>query len=173
MKETLQVVNQMESDGVIGKYVIGGAIGASFYVEPTTTYDIDIFIPFQRVPGSAFVSLSPIYEYLRKQGYEADGDSIVIKDWKVQFLPVDDPLYKEALAEAVETTFKDVKIRIMTPEHIMAIAIKTGRNKDFIRLDQFLNKRVYDEKKFNDILDRHGLREQFNKFKLRFAGGVK
>jgi hypothetical protein len=30
----LAVINQMERDGVIGKYAIGGAIAATRYVEP-------------------------------------------------------------------------------------------------------------------------------------------
>ena len=33
MKATLTVINQMQTDGVIGKYAIGGAVGATFYLE--------------------------------------------------------------------------------------------------------------------------------------------
>jgi hypothetical protein len=47
MKATLTVINQMQTDGVIGKYAIGGAVGATFYLEPVATLDIDIFISFQ------------------------------------------------------------------------------------------------------------------------------
>ena len=31
----------MRTDGVIGKYAIGGAVGATFYLEPSATLDID------------------------------------------------------------------------------------------------------------------------------------
>ncbi len=27
MKETIQIINRMQADGVIGKYAIGGAVG--------------------------------------------------------------------------------------------------------------------------------------------------
>lgn len=47
MKATLAVISQMQSDGVIGKYAIGGAVGATFYLEPAATLDIDIFVSFQ------------------------------------------------------------------------------------------------------------------------------
>ena len=33
-KETLAVINQMQADGVIGKYPTGGAVGATLYLEP-------------------------------------------------------------------------------------------------------------------------------------------
>ena len=44
MKQTLQVLNQLEADGVLGRYAIGGAMGATFFVEPLLTYDLDIFV---------------------------------------------------------------------------------------------------------------------------------
>lgn len=43
MKETLQVLNQMVADGVIDGYVIGGAIAATYYLEPIDTDDLDVF----------------------------------------------------------------------------------------------------------------------------------
>ena len=30
----------MQADGVIGKYAIGGAVGATFYLEPAATLDL-------------------------------------------------------------------------------------------------------------------------------------
>jgi len=41
MKATLEVINRMRTDGVIGKYAIGGAVGATFYLEPSATLDIN------------------------------------------------------------------------------------------------------------------------------------
>jgi len=43
MRETLEVINRMQSDGVIFKYAIGGAVGATLYLEPSATLDIDVF----------------------------------------------------------------------------------------------------------------------------------
>jgi hypothetical protein len=34
----------------------------------------------------------------------------------------------------------------MTAEHLMAIALKTGRGKDFIRLEQFVQGKIFDKK---------------------------
>jgi len=37
MEKALKVINDLEKAGVIGKYAIGGVIGAMFYAEPTAT----------------------------------------------------------------------------------------------------------------------------------------
>jgi hypothetical protein len=41
MKDTLQVINQMQADGVIGPYAIGGAVGATFYLNDKYLGDND------------------------------------------------------------------------------------------------------------------------------------
>lgn len=42
MERTLQVLNELERDGIMSRYAIGGAMGATFYVEPLLTFDLDI-----------------------------------------------------------------------------------------------------------------------------------
>ena len=139
MEETLKIINQMQRDRVIGKYAIGGGIGATFYVEPKETFDIDIFISFDADPRRLIISLSPIYEYLGKLGYNPKDEHIVIEKWQVQFLPTSDALDTEALSEAVATEVEGEKTWVMTAEHLMAISLRTGRDKDFERIKLFLN----------------------------------
>ena len=67
MKETLELINQMQADGVIGQYAIGGAVGAMLYLEPAATLDVDIFVALP-ASSSGLVSLAPIYEYLKARG---------------------------------------------------------------------------------------------------------
>lgn len=62
MKATLEAINQMQADGVIGKYGIGGAVGATFYLEPAATLEVDVFVI------GTLLSLAPIYEYLKARG---------------------------------------------------------------------------------------------------------
>lgn len=69
IKDTLKVLNSMETDGVIGKYAIGGAVGALFYLEPADTADVDVFVSF-RAENGALISLAPIYDWLREQGFD-------------------------------------------------------------------------------------------------------
>ncbi len=44
MDKTLQVLNGLVAEGVLSRYAIGGAMGATFYVEPVLTFDLDIFV---------------------------------------------------------------------------------------------------------------------------------
>jgi hypothetical protein len=47
VKATLEAINQMQADGIIGEYAIGGAVGATFYLAPAATVDLDI-LPSRR-----------------------------------------------------------------------------------------------------------------------------
>jgi hypothetical protein len=176
MKETqnaLMVINEMRDVGVIGKYAIGGAVAATFYIEPTSTFDIDIFISFENIPGTSFASLGKIYEYLQERKYQTQGAHFFIGGWQVQFLPADDALYNEALLQAVETEVGGVKTWVMTAEHLMVIALRTGRGKDLIRLEQFVRHNAYNANKLNQILARHNLVEKWQKFNDKYIEATK
>jgi hypothetical protein len=47
MKQTLDVINRMEADGVIGRYAVAGAVAACNYIEPALTDHLDIMIAFE------------------------------------------------------------------------------------------------------------------------------
>jgi hypothetical protein len=169
MKATLKVINQMQADGVISQYAIGGAVGATFYLEPAATLDIDIFASFQKVPGGSLISLDPIYNYLKTRGCLLEKEHVVIEGWQVQFLPPSDALDEEALAQAIETSVDEIKTRVMTAEHLAAIALRTGRPKDKIRIAQFVDAGVLDENKLDEILARHGLLAKWRQFKDKYG----
>ena len=169
MKATLAVINQMQADGVIGNYAIGGAVGATFYLEPAATLDIDIFISFQS--AGSLISLSPIYDYLTKRGFKAEKEYVIIEGWPVQFLPAGNALIKEALEQAVETELEGVPTRVMTAEHLTAIALQTGRAKDFNRILQFVEGGTLSPDKLDSILSRHGLLAKWEEFGNKFLRG--
>ena len=126
MKTTLEIINEMQAKGVIGKYAIGGAVGATFYLEPAATLDVDIFVVLPNRIGSSLVTLTPIYDYLTGRGCRTEGEHIMVGTWPVQFLPASDALEKEALDDAVPTEVDGVKTWVMTAEHLVAIALRTG-----------------------------------------------
>ncbi len=168
MKATLQVVNQMQADGIIGRYAIGGAVGATFYLEPVATLDIDIFVSIRKKPGSPLLTMSPIYDYLTARGYKTEKKYIIIEGWPVQFLPPRDALGKEALAQAVETKLDGTRTRVMTAEHLVALALQTGRAKDFSRILQFIESGVLRTRTLDSILKRHGLLAKWEDFGHKF-----
>lgn len=168
MKETLAIIDRMKRDGVIEDYAIGGAVGATFYLEPMATMDVDVFVLFHRSPGDILITLTPIYDYLKTKGYEARGEYILIAGWPVQFLPPANALSDEAVAEAVDTQVEGVATRIMRAEHLVAIALQLGRAKDYARVLQFIEAGRIDRKKLQAILVRHGLEEKWRQFRSRF-----
>ena len=166
MKETLAIVEQLHASGVIGPYAVGGAVGAAFYLEPVATLDVDIFVLFE--PAPLILTLTPIYEACAKLGYHAEGDAIQIEGWPVQFLPASQPLLEEAVREAVTRESAGLTTRVMTAEHLMAIALQTGRAKDHARLVMFVEAGIADMVRLRDILARHSLLDAWAKFEDRF-----
>jgi hypothetical protein len=168
IQEVIKVINQMQADGVIEHYAIGGAVGATFYLEPVATLDVDIFITFNAESGSLIFSPQPIFDYLKTRGGTMQGEYIVIAGWPVQFLPPTGPLVEEALREAVSRDVDGAPARIFTAEHLAAIALQTGRAKDKARLLQFIEAGALDAVRFQAILIRQGLTESWQRFQRQF-----
>lgn len=168
IKEVITAINQMEADGVIDRYAIGGAVGATFYLEPVATLDVDIFVNFRAEPDSLLVNPQPIFNYLNAHGYATEGEYIVIDGWPVQFLPPSGPLVEEALAAAAIMDVEGTPARVFTAEHLAAIALQTGRAKDKARLLQFIEAGVLDVPRFQATLARHGLTLAWQRFERQF-----
>jgi len=166
----VELINQMQADGVIGQYAIGGAVGATFYLAPAATVDLDLFVTLPSATGM-LVSLSPIYEYLKSRGGTQQDEYIVVGDWPVQFLPLRNALHEEAVEQAISTNVDDVPTRVVSAEHLVAIALETGRAKDHTRILQFVEQGAVDRAKLKDIVKRHGLSTEWNQFEQRFLKG--
>jgi hypothetical protein len=168
MKEIFRVLNQMQADGIIGRYAIGGAVGATFYLEPVATLDVDVFITVRAEPGKLIISLTPIFDYLTARGCTLEGEYVRIGDWPVQFLPPTGQLIEDALATASEMDVDGTTTRVFSAEHLAAIALETGRAKDKARLLQFVEAGILDAARFEEIVNRHNLVERWQKFVQQF-----
>lgn len=168
IQEVILTVNQMQAAGVIDRYAIGGAVGATFYLEPVATLDVDIFVAFRSEPGRLLLSPAPIFDWLKVHGSTMEGEHIIIGGWPVQFLPPTGPLVEEALAQAVETDVEGTPVRVFTAEHLAAIALQTGRAKDKARLLQFIESATLDTPRFQDVVLRHGLQPAWQRFERQF-----
>ena len=118
--------------------------------------DIDIFVSFRNVTA---------------RGYKTEGEYMVIEGWPVQFLPPGNALAEEALAQAIETDLDGVPTRVMTAEHLTAIALQTGRAKDHARILQLIESGALDADKLDEILKRHALVEKWERFGDKFLKG--
>ncbi len=146
--------------GVIQKYAIGGATAAGFHGEPLATRDIDVFCYLDVPDGAFLVTLDPIFKKLAEFGYtNFDEEGILIHGFPVQFLPVSTPLEKEAVEHAMVLTWEEHTIRVMSPEYLAAIAMAVGRPKDRARLVYLISLQNFNNGKFTEIIQLHGLSE--------------
>jgi len=161
MKKTLEILNLLEQQGIIRKYAIGGAMGATFYVEPFTTFDLDVFVVLPKADNALLLTLTPVYQFLASRGYLPEKECVLIEGVPVQFLPAYNPLLDEALEQAVDVMYDDVPTRVLTADHLAAIAVQTGRSKDRARIPMFLDSGALNRQRLDDILARHGLTERW------------
>ena len=166
--KTLRVISEMYAAGMFGRYAIGGAVGAAFYVEPAATLDVDVFVGIPEVSGKIIITPAVIYEYLRGRGYVPEGDAVRVEGWLVQFLPPPTPLVEEGIACAKSFEVENVTTLVFTAEHLVAIALQTGRPKDSARILQFLESAALDRRELKEILARHALSERWSNFEKRF-----
>lgn len=165
--DVIVVLNQMVADAVIEEYAIGGAVGATFFVQPVATVDVDVFVAFHALPGSLLVDIQPVYKYLLDLGCRTLGEYIIVAEWPVQFLPAAGPLVEEAIGEAIDVDVEGAPARVFTPEHLAAVALQTGRAKDKARLLMFLEAGVLDRERFEEIVALHRLGPAWEEFKRR------
>ena len=167
MEKTLKVLNDMVKMGLIEQYAIGGGIAVLYYTEPVLTYDLDVFclLPADK---SELITLSPIYEYLQKKGYREDGEHIIIEGIPVQMIPAYNEIIEEALNEAAEVKYQQIKTRIVRVEHLLAIMLQTYRPKDRERILLLLDETQIDMIYLEDVLKRHGLMKKWLTFRMRY-----
>jgi len=159
MKQVLQALNQLVSDGVIGSYAIGGAIGASFYIPAVQTEDVDAFV-FLPSSSGQLVILTPVYEGLVRLGGVVEREYVRFGDWPLQILTDATPLIEEAIRTAVQVEFDGVPTRVFLPEYLCAVALETGRTKDYLRVNMFLEQAAVSVESLKLVGARFGLSEK-------------
>lgn len=164
----IRMLNEMQRDGVIERYAIGGAVAATFYLEPAETMDVDVFVPVSTPPGSLIITLAPLLDYLARRGCETKGESVMIGGWPVQFLPTSPGLLDEALQSAQEFDVEGNSTRVFSPLHLAAIALQTGRAKDKLRVLQFREAGHLHGEQFEDLLARHHLLDRWRLLEQQF-----
>jgi len=168
MKQVFALLNEMVRDGALENYAVAGAIGAMFYVEPFSTQDIDVLV---MAPEDRLVIELPGLDYLKARGYtEFRNEGIVIQDWPVQFLPATTQLEREAYLNAEISNLDEVPVRVVLPEHLVAIMLSVGRPKDLARVEMFLSQGAVKIDVLEDLIQRHGLTEKWADYKRKFAG---
>ncbi len=177
LRKTIEVVARLAAQGVIERYAITGAVAALNYIEPMLTQDLDVLVAvgaFEK-RESGLILLEPIERALARMGYSKRSDvGIIVEGWPVQFLPVASDLDAEALDKAVAIEFRptgepSIETHCIRAEHVVAIAVKLGRPKDWARVAEFLEQRAVNLQSLKRVLQSHGLIGKWRAF-CRRAG---
>jgi len=165
MQRTLAILNELESAGLVERYAIGGAMAGFFYAEAVVTEDLDAFVLLKAAAG--LISLKPLYDFLKQRGATEEREHLWLAGTLLQLIPTFDALTEEAVREAVEKMVGQTTTKVMRVEHLIAIALKTGRAKDFARVSLLLEQAEVDNIRLQQILARHQLQDRWEKYKLK------
>jgi len=168
MRKVVEVLDRLEAEGYYERWSLAGATALMYYVPPVMTDDVDIAIA---LPTSGIlVSLAPLYERLRKLGYnEVIGEHIRIEGANVQFIMAAPGSVQESAlrSKARKVKLAGVSVRIFPLEHLLAIMVGLGRPKDRVRLAMVLSEHgdKVPWRKFNALVKKHGLEARLSRFK--------
>ena len=97
-----------------------------------------------------------IYDSLRAQGCEVEGDHLLLKNFPVQFLAAHG-LTEEAVQKANNFEYQGVRAKVFRPEYMIAIAASVRRPKDIARIKLLMEQADIDRHLLDTILKRHKL----------------
>lgn len=168
MRHTLQVLLQLRDEGTLAEFAIGGAIAASFYAPAVTTEDLDVFA-FLKPSASGLLVLTPLYDRMKELGGIVENEYVIIGQWPVQILPAYTPLVEAAVENAPEHKFEDLKVRVVDANYLCAIALQTGRSKDYQRIHTLIESGGVDILKLKELIQDYSLIERWKTYERRFA----
>jgi hypothetical protein len=168
MRHTLKVLLQLREEGTLAKFAIGGAIAASFYTPAIATEDLDVFA-FLKPSSSGLLLLTPLYERMKELGGVVENEYVIIGKWPVQILPAYTPLVEAAVENAPEHNFEDLKVRVVDADYLCAIALQTGRGKDYQRIHTLIESGHVDILKLKELIQNYNLIERWETYERRFA----
>ncbi|AMY08717.1 hypothetical protein LuPra_01921 [Luteitalea pratensis] len=120
----LRWLDGLTSAGVIEDYAITGAVASSIWDEATATQDLDVAVIVAESDHSPLDPLRPILAWLEAQGYQFDGEHVIVCGVPIQLLPAWHPLIAEAVRAAVDIPYGEadppVSMRLMAPTYLVA-----------------------------------------------------
>ena len=168
MRDTLKVLLQIRDEGILADFAIGGAIAASFFTPAVATEDLDIFA-FLKPSPSGLLMLTPLYERLQALGGRIENEYVVIGKWPVQILPAYTPLVEEAVSYAVDRIFEDLTVRVVDADYLCAIALQTGRPKDYLRVHTLIESGHVHTETLTGLINKYSLTQRWEAYVKRYA----
>lgn len=166
VERAIGLANEAVERGLVGSYAVAGAFAFIYYGEPFETKDLDLMMHLSLTPGG-LVDVAPVFRHFVEGGAVAEGQFLRLSRILVDIVPAADALDEEALREAVETRVGRHAARILTAEHAVAIAVRTGRARDHMKIARLLASApdALDHRRLEDVLRRHRLLEAWERLR--------
>ena len=124
-----KVLNNLKKRKKLRNYAIFGAVGASYYIEPIYTSDVDILIL-----SDTDQEYIQIWRELSKHAEKVRGFGFLINGTEVQILPTSvHPLFRSALVHAKALKTGGITTRVVDIEHLILLSLEANRPKDRFR----------------------------------------
>lgn len=162
LADVFRALEEMKAAGVVTEYAIGGAMAALFHAEVTRTYDVDVFVLLPPRPG-AIVQVTEIYRWAEQRGFSSQAEHILIDGVPVQFLVADEGLEGEAVAVAETFEYQGAPVRVIRPEHLIALFLRAGSERRRERIGLLLDAEVVDSDTLDDLLVRYNLSDEWQR----------
>ena len=115
--------------------------------------------------------MTPFYEWLLKEKkYKVHKEYILIGTTPIQFVPTATELEKEAVKNAIEVVYKNIRLKILRPEYLIAIFLKVYRLKDKVKIKKLLDETEINKDLLLEILTKYDLKERFEDFREKYYG---
>jgi hypothetical protein len=167
MLRTLQTLLSLRDEGTLSQFAIGGAVAAAFYAPAVATEDLDVFA-FLKPTGSGLLVLTPLYDRLKELGGQVVNEYVMLHGWPVQILPAYTPLVEEAVLQAEQQQFESVQVPVVTADYLCAIALQTGRTKDYQRVHSLIEAGAASAEKLHQLIEKHQLAERWETYVRRY-----
>jgi len=154
-RQVFTVLNDLITKGIIQSYALGGAVGFMVWTQPFLTNDTDFFVQIHT--DGLLVSLAPVYQYAKLNGFHTTHEYIVIDGEKVQIIPSPSKLIDEAIATAQPQEIEGEIVSVMLPEYLICTALAAGRLKDFAKIEKMLAEATVDPELLKKLIHKFNL----------------
>jgi len=162
-REVFEQVNRLKAEGTILEDALGGASAILFHAEPVATYDL-VFFVFLPPPSGLIISMAPLYARLQELGLHPSAEHVLVAGVPVQFLPAYNELVEDALRSAVTRDYEGVPVRVVSAEHLAAIALQTGGAHRIARVGLLQNVSDFQMDRFAAIITQYGLEGKWKRY---------
>lgn len=156
LRDVFAVLGRAVDEGIVSNYALVGAVASIFYAEAIRTYDLDVAVTLPRESG-LLISLGPLYDWLRAQGFTPEGEHVRMHGVPVQFLSSDPPLWRDAVATARRFDYEGTEVRVAPPEHLVLMALEAPSLRRRERAALLVESGALDRGRLDELAARFGV----------------